>query len=79
MLGEILEIRNSFITLKKNVNISSDIINFYVKVVDKTKKYVGEIVSFTKDIIEIKLFGEIVNNSFVHGLNTKPSFNSEVS
>ncbi len=79
MLGEILEIKNSFVTLKKNADVSSDIINLYVKVIDKKKKYVGEIVSFTKDIIEIKLFGEIVNNTFIHGLNTKPSFNSQVS
>ena len=66
MLGEILEIKNSFVTLKKNADVSSDIINLYVKVIDKKKKYVGEIVSFTKDIIEIKLFGEIVNNTFIH-------------
>ena len=78
MLGEILEIRNNIIILKKNSNISNDIINFYVKITDKNNLFVGEIITFNKDNISIKIIGEIINNKFIYGVSSRPSISGIV-
>ena len=79
MLGEILEIRNNFIKIKNNTDVNNNIVNYYVKVQDKENTFVGEIITFTKEIIEIKLIGEIKDNKFIHGISNKPAFTSQVS
>lgn len=78
MLGEILEINNNHLIIKKNENILNDIINLYVKITDSEKNYVGEITSVTKEFIEVKVIGELKDNSFSYGISTKPAFNSKV-
>ncbi len=79
MLGEIIEIRNNIVILKKNENTLQNIVNLFVKIVDKDKIYIGEIVSYSKEIIEIKLSGEIINNNFIYGVSQKPSFDAVVT
>ena len=77
MIGEILEINSSSVLLKNN-NTLGNIMNLYVKVYDENMLFVGEIEKINKDIINIKLLGEIINNKFIYGVNRKPSFNFKV-
>ena len=78
MLGEIVEIKNNKLIIEKSNNIKEDIINFYVKIIDQDKIFVGEITGVNKSQIEINLSGEIINNKFIYGVNRKPAFNSQV-
>ena len=78
MLGEILEIKNYNLIVKKSSNISDDIMNLYVKITDKDKIFVGEIVALNKETFEIKLNGEIVDGKFIYGITRKPSFSSQI-
>ena len=78
MLGEILEIKNYNLIVKKSSNVSDDIMNLYVKITDKDKIFVGEIVALNKETFEIKLNGEIVDGKFIYGITRKPSFSSQI-
>lgn len=79
MLGEIVEIRNNKIVIKKT-NVSADnIVNLYVKVSDSVREFVGEIVGVSKEFIEINLVGELIDNKFVYGVNQKPAFSANVT
>ncbi len=78
MLGEILEIKDNYLILK-NDNITEDIINLYVKVFDAKRTFIGEISSFSKEKITIKLLGEIINQKFTYGISRKPSFTAQTT
>ncbi len=78
MLGEILEIQNNILIIKKNANIRNDIINFYVKITDQNKIFIGEIIAFKQETINIKIVGEIINNQFVYGISNRPTINGLV-
>lgn len=77
MFGEILEIKNNYLIVKNN-NISNDIINLYVKIFDKNKQFIGEIINLNREKMEIKVIGEFINNKFVYGISKNPSFNSSI-
>ena len=78
MLGEIVEIIGNKLFVEKSKSVSQDIINLYVKIIDKDRIYVGEIVGITKTEFQINLVGEITNNKFIYGVNKKPGFNANV-
>ena len=61
MLGEIIEILGNKIVVEKNNQVKNDVINLYVKITDKEKIYVGEIIGLNRNEIEINLIGEIIN------------------
>lgn len=77
MLGEILEIKNNKITLLKDKDTQNNILNLYVKITDGSHYFVGEVTGLSKENIYITLHGEIKNNHFVYGINTKPSFDAK--
>ena len=77
MLGKILEIKNNHLTIAKE-DISNDIINLYVKIIDKENTFIGEISAFNENTISINLVGELNNNSFYYGLNKKPTLDAKV-
>ncbi len=78
MLGNIIDIENYYLTIINN-NSNNLLINMYVKILDATNFYVGEIVNIKNETIKIKLMGEIINNKFIYGLSNKPSLNAKVS
>lgn len=78
MLGKIVKIEKNYIFLKREKEELDDIINLYVKILDKDKIIIGEIVGLNEELLEIKLVGEIVNDKFIYGVNKKPSVFSKV-
>jgi len=78
MLGKIIEISGNKLVIQKGEKEKNNIINLFVKIIDKDKVFVGEIIGLTNQNIEINLVGEIINNKFIYGVNRKPSFSSDV-
>ncbi len=78
MLGEILEIKNNIIVIKKAHDIKDNIINLYVKILSENSIFVGEIFDVTKENFSIKLIGEIINNGFIYGISKRPNFDSKI-
>ena len=78
MIGTIIKIENNKIFLKPVINIYEygNMINKHV-IFESTNKLVGEIININENYIEIIIIGEIINNNFIYGDNTKPSFNSK--
>ncbi len=76
MFGEILEINNNRLIVKKNLNEGE--LNTYVKIVDTNNVFVGEIVSILQDRIELKVMGVLSNNNFVFGVTSKPTLKAKI-
>jgi len=80
MLGNIIGIEENVVLLRLAIDIEkfSNLINIHVIMEDEQRKIVGEIDSIKEGIAYINLLGEIVNDKFVFGVITKPSFSSTV-
>ena len=77
MIGTIIKIENNLIYLKPSINIYEygNMINKHV-VFEGNQKLIGEIININ-EYMEIKIIGEIINNSFIYSDINKPSFNSK--
>ena len=77
MIGTIIKIENNLIYLKPSINIYEygNMINKHI-VFEGNQKLIGEIININ-EYIEIKIIGEIINNSFIYSDINKPSFNSK--
>ena len=80
MLGNIINIENSTVTIKLAIDITTqtNLINIHVVFEDGDKKIVGEIVNVDVDTAKISIVGEIENNKFLPGFTKKPSFKSSI-
>lgn len=80
MLGHIVGIIDEQILLKLAIDITKfeNLINVYVIIEDNNKKIIGEIIDIKDGIAYINLLGELINDKFVFGVMTKPSFSSTV-
>lgn len=80
MLGKIIGIEEDTILLKLTVDLESikNIAGMYVAIEDDDKVYAGEVNDIKDNTAYIKLIGEINNNEFIYGVNTKPSFKAVV-
>lgn len=80
MLGNIINIENSTVTIKLAIDITTqtNLINIHVIFEDGDKKIVGEIVNVDVDTAKISIVGEIENNKFLPGFTKKPSFKSSI-
>ena len=89
MLGRIIEIIDNqvFIKLDIDINNQTNLINLHVIFEDDIKKIVGEIVNVGQDKMTVNVnqtkmivnvVGEINNNIFTPGANSKPSFKSKI-
>lgn len=78
MLGKISSILGDTIRIKLEVNIYEldNLIGKNVIFEEQDLKIVGEILEGDSNYLEINLVGEIKNNKFIYGSNTKPSFKS---
>ena len=78
MLGKIVQIENSLVIVKLDVNIYElgNLIGKNVIFEDGDIKIVGEIFNGYSDRLEVGLIGEITSNVFVYGDIVKPSFRS---
>ena len=79
-LGSIVDINGNYIIVKINFDITKygSLMNVHVVFDDGTKKIVGEILKATTTELNIAVVGEIVNNVFIPGVSSKPSFASQV-
>lgn len=80
MLGHIVGIIDEQILLKLAIDITKfeNLVNVYVIIEDNNKKIIGEIIDIKDGIAYINLLGELINDKFVFGVMTKPSFSSTV-
>lgn len=79
MLGTILEIIDNYVLVKLSIDINnqSNLVNLHVIFEDNDKKIVGEISNISQTTMKVRIVGEIQNNIFIPGFNTKPSFKSK--
>ena len=78
MLGKILEINDSNIIVKLDINIyeNGNFIGKNVIFEDNNTKIVGEVINAYSDKIEVALIGQLEENNFIYGNLIKPSFRS---
>lgn len=77
MIGTIIKIENNIVYLKPSIDIYQygNIINKHV-IFEEKAKIVGEVININEHYIQIIVIGEIINNSFIYGDVSKPSFKS---
>lgn len=80
MLGRIIEIIDNqvFVKLDIDINNQTNLINLHVIFEDDSKKIVGEIFNISQDKMTINIVGEFINNKFLPGFSSKPSFKSKI-
>lgn len=81
MIGKIEEIVNSTVKIKLDIDITEqpNLVNLHVIFEDGTdKKIVAEVANTDKTYMNANIVGEISDNRFVPGCNSKPSFKSKV-
>jgi len=75
---EINEINENNIIVTCNNNSSvANLMNNYL-VFSDNKMYIGEIVKIHNQLLTVNLVGEIIENKFIFGINSKPSYNAKV-
>ena len=80
MIGKIFSIEENNVMVELTIDIANqaNLINIHVIFEDGNTKIVGEILNINKNIARIGVVGEIINGSFIPGINKKPSFRSLV-
>jgi len=80
MFGKIIYISSTeaHVATPENAEQSTDLMNMHVVFEDENKKIIGEVEDVSKDIIKIRLLGEVVGNHFVGGVIRKPTFSSKL-
>ena len=80
MLGKIISIDGNIVKVELTLDITNKtgLSNLHVAIECQGKKIIGEIVSIDLKYVTILLLGEIVNNNYISGVNTKPSFASTI-
>jgi len=80
MFGKIIYISSTeaHVATPENVEQRADLMNMHVVFEDENKKIIGEVEDISKDIIKIRLLGEVANGRFVGGVIRKPTFSSKL-
>ena len=80
MFGKIIYISSTeaHVATPENAEQSTDLMNMHVVFEDENKKIIGEVEDVSKDIIKIRLLGEVVGNKFLGGVIRKPTFSSKL-
>ncbi len=80
MLGKIVSIVDSTVTVKLSINIDNQVnlVNLHVVLEDGETKIVGEIEDIDQINAKINIVGEFVNGVFLPGFSKKPAFKSTV-
>ncbi len=80
MFGKIIYISSTeaHVATPQNEEQSTDLMNMHVVFEDENKKIIGEVEDISKDIIKIRLLGEVVGNHFLGGVIRKPTFSSKL-
>ncbi len=80
MLGTIIGVEENIVITKLNIDLTKfqNLIGLYAIMEDEDKKIVGEITDIKDNIAYINLLGEFINDKFVFGVISSPSFSSSV-
>lgn len=80
MLGKILKIIDNQVTIKMSININNQVnlIGLHVVFTGDEKKIIGEIVNIDQEYMIANIIGEIRDEKFYVGDNSKPSFKSDI-
>ena len=80
MLGKIISINGNIIKVELTIDVTNKtgLSNLHVAIECQGKKLIGEIIEIDLKYVTISLLGEIINNNFISGVNTKPSFASTI-
>lgn len=80
MLGRIIDIDNSLVKIKLDIDINkqANLINIHVVFEDNDKKIIGEIEKLDQEYGFIKIVGIIDKGVFIPGFTKKPAFNSTI-
>ena len=80
MIGKIESIDGNLVTVNLSINIenTASIVNLHVVFTSQNESMVGEVLSVSKTQAKILLIGELINGTFLAGVNRKPSFSSVV-
>lgn len=78
MLGSIIEIIDNYVYIKLGIDITQqpNLVGLHVVFDDGRKKVVGEIANTNREKMTVIIVGEIKDNNFIPGANSKPSFKS---
>lgn len=80
MIGDIIGIDENLVKVKLNIKVEEvqSLINLYAIIEDNKKRLIGEIIGIDEGIAILNLVGEMIENRFVAGINSKPSFGASV-
>ena len=80
MLGKIVSIDGNIVKVELTIDVTNKtgLLNLHVAIECQGKKMIGEIIAIDLKYMTIMLLGEIINNEFVSGVNSKPSFASTI-
>ena len=80
MLGKIISINGNILKVELAIDVTNKtgLSNLHVAIECQGKKLIGEIIEIDLKYATISLLGEIINNQFISGVNTKPSFASTI-
>jgi len=80
MFGKIVYISDTeaHVKVPEEGNLSTNIMNMHVIFEDDKKQILGEVEDISREIIKIRLLGEIENGKFVGGVIRKPTFTSNL-
>ena len=79
LLGKIIEVNGNEVIIKLNIDLESvdNLVDHYVIFEDGKEKLIGEITRISNNNAYINLLGQFINNKFVFGIITKPSFKAK--
>ena len=80
MLGSIISIEDTTVTIKLGIDITSqaNLINLHVVFEEGPSRVVGEIIEVDKETAKISIMGEVTDYTFLPGFSKKPSFKAIV-
>ena len=80
MLGNIIYINDNVahIEIPSGTPIGENLMNMHIIFEDDKKKILGEVEDISKELIKVRLLGEIVNNKFVGGVIRKPTLSANI-
>mgnify|MGYP004493709923 CR=1 FL=1 len=66
------------VKLKENADITFNLMNLHIIFEDKDKKILGEVDDISKDIVKVRLLGEITDKGLLGGVIRKPTLDASI-
>ena len=77
MFGRVLNINDTFVQIENlKKTIEANVIGIHIVFDEGDRKFVGEVIGVTNEVIDISLIGEIRDNNFFAGITRRPVFSN---